>query len=165
MVNLLILAAVIFIPRVWSPGRNTIVVLKVKYNSAFCAYSEEWHTECNGEGRIYMKCLQAGLAWHSTHCWHSIWREHLGAVLSQEQLLVWTGTSLSCRLYIEVSVKGIQYNIYELTCKLSLVTSSSRYILSSGPNAQSFTILLLVHSIWWTTQLGDTCKMGALTCL
>ena len=40
MVNLLILAAVIFIPRVWSPGKNTIVVLEVKYDSAFCAYSE-----------------------------------------------------------------------------------------------------------------------------
>ena len=39
MVNLPMLATVIFILRVWSPGRNIIVVLVVKYNSASCAYS------------------------------------------------------------------------------------------------------------------------------
>ena len=26
--------------RTWSPGKNTIVVLEVKYSSASCAYSE-----------------------------------------------------------------------------------------------------------------------------
>lgn len=34
------LAAVIFISSVWSPGINTIVVLEVKYNSVSFAYSE-----------------------------------------------------------------------------------------------------------------------------
>ena len=34
------LATVIFVSRVWSPGKNTIVVLEVKYSSASCAYSE-----------------------------------------------------------------------------------------------------------------------------
>ena len=30
----------IFALRTWSPGKNTIVVLEVKYRSASCAYSE-----------------------------------------------------------------------------------------------------------------------------
>ena len=34
------LATVIFTLRVWSPGKNTIVVLEVEYNSVSCAYSE-----------------------------------------------------------------------------------------------------------------------------
>ena len=34
------LATVIFISRMWSPGKNTIVVLEVRYNLASCAYSE-----------------------------------------------------------------------------------------------------------------------------
>ena len=40
MVNLVTLTTVIFISRTWSPGKNTIVVLEVKYSSASCAYSE-----------------------------------------------------------------------------------------------------------------------------
>ena len=40
MVSLAMLAAVMFLSRVWSPGKNTIVVLEVKYSSASCAYSE-----------------------------------------------------------------------------------------------------------------------------
>ena len=40
MVNQDILATVIFASRTWSPGKNTIVVLEVKYCSAFHAYSE-----------------------------------------------------------------------------------------------------------------------------
>ena len=40
MVNLVTLATVILILRTWSPGKNTIVVLEVKYSSASCAYSE-----------------------------------------------------------------------------------------------------------------------------
>ena len=40
MVNLATLTTVIFISRTWSPGKNTIVVLEVKYSSASCAYSE-----------------------------------------------------------------------------------------------------------------------------
>ena len=40
MVNLDMLATVIFISRVWSPDKNTIVVLEVKYDLACCAYSE-----------------------------------------------------------------------------------------------------------------------------
>ena len=39
MVSLATLATVMFVSRTWSPGKNTIVVLKVKYNSASCAYS------------------------------------------------------------------------------------------------------------------------------
>ena len=38
MVSLHMLATVIFISRVWSPGKNTIVELEVKYSSASCAY-------------------------------------------------------------------------------------------------------------------------------
>ena len=34
------LATQIFISRTWSPGKNTIVVLEVKYILVFCAYSE-----------------------------------------------------------------------------------------------------------------------------
>ena len=34
------LATVMFVSRVWSPGKNTIVVLEVKYSSASCAYSD-----------------------------------------------------------------------------------------------------------------------------
>lgn len=34
------LATVRFVSRTWSPGRNTIVVLDVRYNWALCAYSE-----------------------------------------------------------------------------------------------------------------------------
>ena len=40
MVSLATLATVIFLSRTWSPGKNTIVVLEVKYSSASCAYSE-----------------------------------------------------------------------------------------------------------------------------
>ena len=40
MVNLVTLATVIFLSRTWSPGKNIIVVLEVKYSSASCAYSE-----------------------------------------------------------------------------------------------------------------------------
>ena len=40
MVSLATLATVIFISRTWSPGKNTIVVLEVKYSSVSCAYSE-----------------------------------------------------------------------------------------------------------------------------
>ena len=39
-VRLATLATVILLSRVWSPGKNTIVVLEVKYSSASCAYSE-----------------------------------------------------------------------------------------------------------------------------
>ena len=34
------LATVIFVSRIWSPGKNTIVVFEVKYSSASRAYSE-----------------------------------------------------------------------------------------------------------------------------
>ena len=40
MVSLVTLAIVIFLSRVWSPDKNTIVVLEVKYSSTSCAYSE-----------------------------------------------------------------------------------------------------------------------------
>ena len=40
MVSLATLATAISASRTWSPGKNTIVVLKVKYRSASCAYSE-----------------------------------------------------------------------------------------------------------------------------
>ena len=40
MVSLATLATVILVSRVWSPGKNTIVVLEVKYFPASCAYSE-----------------------------------------------------------------------------------------------------------------------------
>ena len=40
MVNLDMFATVIFILRVWSPDKSTIVVLEVKYDLACCAYSE-----------------------------------------------------------------------------------------------------------------------------
>ena len=40
MVSLAILATVIFLSSIWSPGKNTIVVLEVKYSSASTAYSE-----------------------------------------------------------------------------------------------------------------------------
>ena len=40
MVSLATLATVIFVSRTWSPGKNTIVVLEVKYSSASRAYSE-----------------------------------------------------------------------------------------------------------------------------
>ena len=40
MVSLVTLATVILVSRTWSPGKNTIVVLEVKYSSASCAYSE-----------------------------------------------------------------------------------------------------------------------------
>ena len=40
MVNLDMLATVIFTSRVWSPGKNTIVVLEVKYDLVCCTYSE-----------------------------------------------------------------------------------------------------------------------------
>ena len=39
-VSLDTLTTVIFLSRTWSPGKNTIVVLEVKYSSASCAYSE-----------------------------------------------------------------------------------------------------------------------------
>ena len=40
IVSLDILATLTFMSRTWSPGKNTIVVLEVKYSSASCAYSE-----------------------------------------------------------------------------------------------------------------------------
>ena len=40
MVNLDMLATVIFISRVWLPGKNTIVVLEVKYDLVCCTYTE-----------------------------------------------------------------------------------------------------------------------------
>ena len=40
IVSLVTLATVIFVSRVWSPGKNTIVVLEAKYSSVSCAYSE-----------------------------------------------------------------------------------------------------------------------------
>ena len=40
MVSVDTLATVIFVSRVWSPGKNTIVVLEVKHKLASCAYSE-----------------------------------------------------------------------------------------------------------------------------
>ena len=40
MVSLATLATVIFVLRTWSPGKNTIAVLVVKYSSASCAHSE-----------------------------------------------------------------------------------------------------------------------------
>jgi len=40
VVRLATLATVIFLSRTWSPGKNTIVVLEIKYMSALCAYSE-----------------------------------------------------------------------------------------------------------------------------
>ena len=40
MVSLATLVTVILVSRVWLPGKNTIVVLEVKYSSASCAYSE-----------------------------------------------------------------------------------------------------------------------------
>ena len=40
MVSLATLATVIFVSRTWSPGKNTIVVLEVKYSPASCAYPE-----------------------------------------------------------------------------------------------------------------------------
>ena len=40
MVRLDMLATLTFMLRTWSPGKNTIVVLEVKYSLASCAYSE-----------------------------------------------------------------------------------------------------------------------------
>ena len=40
MVSLVTLAILIFIPRAWWPGKNTIVVLEVNYSIASFAYSE-----------------------------------------------------------------------------------------------------------------------------
>ena len=40
MVSLDTLATVIFSSRAWSPGKNTTVVLEVKYDPASCAYLE-----------------------------------------------------------------------------------------------------------------------------
>ena len=40
MIRLVLSATVIFLSRIWSPGKNTIVVLEVKYSLASCAYSE-----------------------------------------------------------------------------------------------------------------------------
>ena len=40
MVSLVTLATVIFVSRIWSPAKNTIVVSEVKYTSVSCAYSE-----------------------------------------------------------------------------------------------------------------------------
>ena len=40
MVSLATLTTVIFTSRTWSPGKNTIAVLEVKYSSASCAHSE-----------------------------------------------------------------------------------------------------------------------------
>ena len=40
MVRLVTLTTLMFLSRTWSPGKNTIVVLEVKYNSASCANSE-----------------------------------------------------------------------------------------------------------------------------
>ena len=54
IVSLATLATVIFISRVSSPGKNTIVVLEVKYSSAFCAYSESV-AQCHCVGRMNMR--------------------------------------------------------------------------------------------------------------
>ena len=40
MFNPVTLATVTLLSRVWLPGKNTMVVLKVKYSLASCAYSE-----------------------------------------------------------------------------------------------------------------------------
>ena len=40
IINLVTLETVILILRAWSPGKNTIVVLEVKYSPASCAYSD-----------------------------------------------------------------------------------------------------------------------------
>ena len=40
MVSLDMLATLTLMSRTWSPGKNAIVVLEVKYSSASCAYSE-----------------------------------------------------------------------------------------------------------------------------
>ena len=40
MVSPATLATVIFVSRTWSPVKNTMVVLEVKYSSVSCAYSE-----------------------------------------------------------------------------------------------------------------------------
>ena len=40
MVSLVTLATVIFVSRAWSPGKNIIMVLDIKYHSASFAYSE-----------------------------------------------------------------------------------------------------------------------------
>ena len=40
MVSLVTLATLIFMSRAWSPGKNTIVVLEIKYSIASFAYSE-----------------------------------------------------------------------------------------------------------------------------
>ena len=40
MVSLATLATVIFVSRAWSPGKNAMVALEVKNNSASCAYLE-----------------------------------------------------------------------------------------------------------------------------
>ena len=40
MVSLATLVTVIVLSRAWSSGKNTIVVLEVKYSSATCAYSD-----------------------------------------------------------------------------------------------------------------------------
>ena len=34
------LLSVMFLSRAWSPGKNSKVVFEVKYDTAFCAYSE-----------------------------------------------------------------------------------------------------------------------------
>ena len=40
MVSLDMLATLTFMSRTWSPDKNSIVVLEVKYSSASCAYTE-----------------------------------------------------------------------------------------------------------------------------
>ena len=39
MVSLAMFATVMLVARAWSPGKNIIVMLEVKYSSASCAYS------------------------------------------------------------------------------------------------------------------------------
>ena len=51
MVSPVMLATLILLLRTWSPGRNTMVVLEVKYISVSCAYSKsvaQW-TELGGQ--------------------------------------------------------------------------------------------------------------------
>jgi len=49
------LTTVIFVSRIWSPGKNAMVVLEVKYSSASRAYSESAVQLTNYEGRISMR--------------------------------------------------------------------------------------------------------------
>ena len=54
MVSLAMFATVILVSRTWSPGKNTIVVLEVKYSSA-CDTQRVWYSWLNSEGRMSMR--------------------------------------------------------------------------------------------------------------